>query len=203
MSENSWDFYKALNKGNPGAIQNEQDFWNQSLWDYAGLGDTYKMKEALDYGANVNWEERNYRGDSMGTALEEAVHEGHPNAVQLLIEHGAVISFDTLEAGCGSSAALMKCSTDPLAIYEMGGGEAVLNKMMKAESIAVMLIDAAPKGSFVGVDGRAQTLVEIADEASGNVRKALREALAKHGLTEASLKPAARPPSNKPKGPRL
>ncbi len=157
---------------------------DEALVKAARLGDSYKGKQLLANGANVNYVDRNGV-----TPLLAAAHEGHLALLQQLVEAGAEINFVPL----GLREFAMSRSSAPLSERELmavaSRGDTALiaaGRAGRIESVAYLL----DHGARFDVTNRQGELVLFIAATQGNY--ALVKTLLDHGADANSQEPEGR-----------
>lgn len=163
--------------------QNELD---ETLYQYAAIGITWEMEEAIKQGADVNYIATNYIGEPMGSALSEAAYYHREQSVEVLLAHGAKVGLPDapdkstpLMHAFNAVAGLEETMGNDYAVFESGGAEAVLENYQHARKIALAMTEAATAQDFAAQTTDGKT---AADYVSPGMKRAVNDVLKKKGL---------------------
>ncbi len=82
--------YAPLRKSTPTINPSPNPEINQSLFKAVKEGNSNKVREVLNNGANINYQDKH-----SNTALMYAISKGHIEIVRLLLENGANVNYQT------------------------------------------------------------------------------------------------------------
>ena len=136
-----------------------------------------RTKELIAEGADVNYIDSR-SGNS--TVLCHAISGGNPEIIQLLLDHGAKITFAALLTACNRAGLAVNGAAF------LKRGEFSQTRIDTREKIALMIIAKAAKEDFIGTNWEKKTVLDFAAP-SAIVTEALKEAMKSKGLTEAGL----------------
>jgi hypothetical protein len=139
-----------------------------------------RVKELIGQGADTN-----YAPEGGSSVLDTTISVGDLKVVQLLLDNGAKITNSSVMLACnrvGRAEAAYSYLAD---VFKRDNTFLKLN-IAAVQQIALAVIAKATKDDFIRVNLDGKTVLDLAAP-SATVTAALKEALLRHGLTEADL----------------